>query len=152
MARDAITVNQGLRRALLDDFKAFYRHAGPDNLDSLEQIYTQDIEFHDPVHTIMGLLALKTYLRGLYNNATDVSFEYLEEQAGENGATITWIMRFCHKRLNHNEPVSVRGVTQLRFTDRVYYQEDFYDMGAMLYQHIPVLGRLIRYLNARLKG
>ncbi len=151
MARDVLTVTQGLRRTLLDDFKAFYSNASADSLDGLEKVYTQDIEFRDPIHAIMGLLALKTYLRGLYKNSSEISFEYLDEQLAENGATITWNMRFRHKRLNSGKPVNVRGITQLYFTDRVYYQEDFYDLGAMLYQHVPVLGRVIRFLNARLQ-
>jgi hypothetical protein len=46
----------------------------------------------------------------------------------------------------------VRGVTLIRFTDRIYYHEDFFDLGAMLYQHVPVLGSVIRYLNNRMSA
>lgn len=39
---------------------------------------------------------------------------------------------------------------QIRFTDRIFYHEDFYDLGAMIYQHVPVLGRIIRFINQRI--
>jgi hypothetical protein len=61
-------------------------------------------------------------------------------------------MTFSHSGLNGGKPVQVRGVTLIRFTDRIYYHEDFFDLGAMLYQHVPVLGSVIRYLNNRLSA
>lgn len=43
-----------------------------------------------------------------------------------------------------------RRITQIRFSDRIFYHEDFYDVGAMIYQHVPVLGRIIRFINQRI--
>lgn len=150
MASEMNSVSENLKVALINDFKDFYRRPSIAELENIDRIYTQDVEFRDPVHTINGRLALKTYLRGLYAGAREMGFTYLEEQIGENTASITWNMRFSHKRLNKGHPIDVKGVTLVRFTDRVYYHEDYYDLGAMLYQHVPVLGGLIRWINKRL--
>lgn len=150
MASEMNSVSANLRAALINDFKDFYRRPDLPGLESIDRIYTQDVEFRDPVHTINGRLALKNYQRSLYESASEVSFSYLDEQVSEHTATITWVMRFRHRKLKRGKPIDVKGMTLIHFTDRVYYHEDFYDLGAMLYQHVPVLGWLVRYINRRL--
>ena len=36
------------------------------------------------------------------------------------------------------------------YLDKVYYQQDQYDLGAMIYEHIPVIGPVVRFLKRRL--
>ncbi|MGM0631851.1 MAG: nuclear transport factor 2 family protein [Pseudomonadota bacterium] len=151
MATEGQTDCSALRRALLRDFKDFYSSGKPD-MDALARLYTEDVEFCDPVHTLHGRLALRRYLCDLYANATSVRFEYTEEHVTEDGASIAWWMRMVHPRLARGQEIQVRGMTMVRFSDRIFYQEDFYDLGHLLYQHIPLLGRIIRYINGRLSG
>jgi hypothetical protein len=139
------------KSTLVQEFKAFYQEANSSNLGRMDRIYTQDIEFRDPLHTILGILALKSYMKNLYANSNCVEFEYTDEQRGENSATIAWYMKFSHSSLAGGKMIKLRGITQIRFTDRIYYQEDFYDLGAMLYQHIPVLGAIVRFVNKRVR-
>jgi hypothetical protein len=150
MATEMNSVSENLRSALIRDFKTFYSQPDIAGLEGIDRIYTQDIEFRDPAHAIYGRLALKTYLRSLYGSTTDISFEYLDEQIGENSASVMWQMKFSHPRLGGGKPLKVRGMTLIRFTDRIYYHEDFFDLGAMLYQHVPVLGAVVRHLKRRL--
>lgn len=152
MASEMNSVSANLRTALIRDLKDFYRDPKAIDLDRIDRLYTQDVEFHDPVHSIHGRLALKNYLKTLYADNPDIRFTYLDDQIGENSATITWRMRFRHRRLNGGRAVELKGVTLIRFTDRIYFHEDYYDLGAMLYQHIPVLGWMIRFINRRLSA
>ena len=139
------------KNTLLQDFKAFYQEANNSNIERMDRLYTQDVEFRDPLHTILGILALKGYVKNLYASSDYIQFEYTDEQRGENSATITWNMKFSNSALAGGKVITLRGITQIRFTDRIYYQEDFYDLGAMLYQHIPVLGAIIRFVNSRVR-
>lgn len=152
MASEMNSVSANLRTALIRDLKDFYRDPKATDLDRIDRLYTQDVEFHDPVHSIHGRLALKNYLKTLYTDNPDIKFTYLDDQIGENSATITWRMRFSHRRLNGGRAVELKGVTLIRFTDRIYFHEDYYDLGAMLYQHVPVLGWVIRFINRRLSA
>jgi hypothetical protein len=152
MASEMNSVSANLRSSLIKDLKDFYRDPRVANLDGIDRLYTQDVEFHDPVHSIHGRLALKNYLKTLYTDNPDIQFTYLDDLISENSATITWQMRFSHKRLNKGRAIDLKGVTLIRFTDRIYFHEDYYDLGAMLYQHIPVIGFLIRLVNRRLSA
>ncbi len=146
----SLTIAENSKQLLLNSFKAFYQNSGELHLEQIDALYTQDVEFRDPLHTILGILALKSYMKSVYANSRDVRFEYTDEQSGENWATIAWLMHFRHPSLAGGKLLSVRGITQIRFTDRIFYHEDFYDLGAMVYQHVPVLGRIIRFINQRI--
>ena len=146
----SLTIAENAKQLLLNNFKAFYQNSGELHLEQIDALYTQDIEFRDPLHTILGILALKSYMKNLYATSRDIRFEYTDELYGENWATISWLMHFRHPSLAGGKLISVRGITQIRFTDRIFYHEDFYDLGAMIYQHVPILGRIIRFINQRI--
>lgn len=141
-----------LRRALVAEFKSFYQHADAGALDRLERLYTDDVEFRDPLHSLHGRLALRRHLRGLYQGYDMIRFDYLHESVQEDTAHISWEMTCRHRRLNRGRDFKVRGMTLVRFTDRIFYQEDFYDIGQALYCHIPVLGSALRWINRRLSA
>ncbi len=146
----SLTIAENAKQLLLNNFKAFYQNSAELHLEQIDALYTQDIEFRDPLHTILGILALKSYMKNLYATSRDIRFEYTDELYGENWATISWLMHFRHPSLAGGKLISVRGITQIRFTDRIFYHEDFYDLGAMIYQHVPILGRIIRFINQRI--
>jgi hypothetical protein len=152
MATNMNSVSDNLRAALIRDFKDFYRQPDIAGLDNIDRIYTQDVEFHDPANSLYGRLAVKNHLRSLYSNTRNIRFDYKDEQIGENSATINWVMHFSHPSLKRGAPLQVKGITIIRFTDRIFYHEDFFDLGALIYQHIPLLGMAVRYINRRLSA
>lgn len=137
---------------LIRRLKAFYAHFSADDLGQLDDIYTQDAEFRDPVHTLHGLLALKGYLRRMGANLLTYHMRYLDEQVEPDSAWLHWELDFAHRQLRNGQTITVRGMTRVRFTGKVYYHEDCYDLGALLYEHLPILGRLVRALRLRMAG
>lgn len=135
---------------LMRRLKAFYADFSAENLAQLDDIYTQDAEFRDPVHSLHGLLALKGYLRRMGTNLLAYRMRYLEEQVESDSAWFHWELDFSHRHLRKGQTITVRGMTRVRFTAKVYYHEDSYDLGALLYEHLPVLGSLIRALRRRM--
>jgi hypothetical protein len=67
--------------------------------------------------------------------------------AGE--AMLTWTMRLNLRR-GPAETLVVPGVSHLRFGDRIDYQRDHFDAGALIYENVPVLGALVRFVKRRL--
>jgi hypothetical protein len=60
-------------------------------------------------------------------------------------------MTYRHPRLKQGEPILVQGCSHLLWTDdKVFQHRDFFDAGALLYEHLPVMGRMIRWLKGRL--
>ena len=138
-----------MNNTLIEQFKNCFRDLNRTDLSQLSDIYANDVVFKDPVHEIRGLVDLEDYLTALCADIIDCRFEYLDEVISEHSAYIKWVMHFKHPKLG-NKLISVRGVSHVQFSDKVDFQEDFYDMGAMLYEQLPVLGNVTRWLKLRL--
>lgn len=136
----------------LETFLMVYRKLNAQNVHLLEQIYSADISFIDPAHKIEGLVALKRYFSELYQNVSSVSFSFTHHQQRENEAYIQWRMTLRHPRLNSNREIIVPGASYLNFNemDKVCYHRDYFDLGTMLYEQLPLLGRIIKRIKRSL--
>ena len=134
---------------LIAVFKRFFSDLQKAELSELGKIYADDIMFMDPVHKIRGLVELEDYFNSICADLSECRFEYLDELIVENSAYVKWIMHFRHPKLG-KRLISVRGVSHLQFDEKISFHEDFYDMGAMLYEQLPLLGNVTRWLRLRL--
>lgn len=135
----------------VEAFKTFYRELSPRQLDEMGSIYADGIIFRDPVHEIRGLPALHHYMSELCANLRECRFEYLDQLVGAGSAYIKWHMHFRHPQLG-SQTITVRGMTHIEFHDKIHFHEDAYDMGQLLYEHLPLLGLATRFLKRRLAG
>lgn len=136
---------------VLKDFCQFYRELDARPLSELSSIYTDDIEFCDPVHCIKGMADFRRYFEDLMQKVTHCRFDIHEVNELEEQAFLSWTMHFQHPGLNRGEMISVDGLSHLRFGEKIYFHRDYFDLGAMLYEQIPLLGRLVRGVKSRLK-
>lgn len=135
--------------SLLERFKDYFRLLHQADLSQLCGIYADGVVFKDPVHEIRGLVELEDYFTSMCADLSDCRFEYLDELVNDNAAYIKWVMHFKHSRLG-NRLISVRGISHLKLGDKIEFHEDFYDMGAMLYEQLPLIGNVTRWLKLRL--
>ncbi|MBN1956858.1 MAG: nuclear transport factor 2 family protein [Desulfuromonadales bacterium] len=129
----------------LEHFKTVYQELNRDSLDKLESIYAPDIHFIDPAHRIKGFESLSSYFSSLYQNLDSIIFTFETEIVSGNHVVLTWSMKFSHPRIAKGRPVCVEGCSWLEFNNdgKVIFHRDYFDMGAMLYEHLPLLGRII---------
>lgn len=134
---------------LIDDFIQLYQALNKDNLHLLSQVYDDSISFTDPMHQIKGLESLTQYFAKLYKNVKHIQFEIKEVQQDANQAALFWQMEYSHPKLNKGGLIRVDGMSQLKFNDKIYFHRDYFDLGQMLYEHLPCMGGLIRLLKDR---
>jgi hypothetical protein len=60
-------------------------------------------------------------------------------------------MSYQHPKLNSGKLIAVQGASRLEFKQgKVISHRDYFDGGALLYEHIPLLNRVIFFLKNRL--
>ena len=120
----------------------------------LYELYTRDVTFIDPFHRIEGVEALEAHFLKLYDNVTECRFVFHDSVRVEQQAYVTWTMQLRHPRLAGGNSVAVEGCSQLTFSTRhpgrVSRHRDYFDAGAMLYEQLPVLGGMVRWLKRRM--
>jgi hypothetical protein len=134
----------------IEQFKTLYQSFNTKTLEQLPLLYCESILFKDPVHQITGLAMLKRYFEIFYNPKHPVAFTFTNQLITEDQAFFQWQMHYSHAKLNSGAPLRLNGGTLIKFTHLIHYHEDFYDMGAMIYQHVPVLGWAIKTINQRI--
>ncbi|EKP0259626.1 nuclear transport factor 2 family protein [Aeromonas sobria] len=136
----------------LASFIALYQQLDKQQLHRLPEIYAEQVIFVDPAHRIDGLAALTDYFAAMYQRLAYCRFEITSQQQQGQEAWISWIMRFSHPRLASGQTVTVEGATRLTFDKlgKVVMHRDYFDLGAMLYEQLPLLGSVVRAIRGRL--
>lgn len=135
----------------LNTFKHVYQNLSKDNLHTLHDIYHNDIVFEDPLHKVENLTNFVAYFEDLYTNVTTCTFDITHTILSANEAAIYWEMKYQHPKLNSGNTISVIGHSHLKVKDhKVIYHRDYLDLGAMLYEHIPLIGGVVRFLKHRI--
>ncbi|ANY87046.1 MULTISPECIES: nuclear transport factor 2 family protein [Pseudomonas] len=137
--------------AYLQQFAERFARLDSNRLHELENLYSDDITFRDPLHEIQGLEALRAYFAQLYENAHDIRYTFCDAHEVLPGqGYLRWTLQFRNPRLARNRPVSLQGCSYLRWRERVHVHQDYFDAGALLYEHLPIMGSAIRWLKGRL--
>jgi len=135
----------------METFLKVYRDLNRDNVERITGIYTDDVRFVDPAHEIQGLDALLVYFRRLYENVSDVRFEFNHPLKDGSSGYVQWRMRYRHPRLKRGSEILVPGASFLKFTDdgKVWHHRDYFDMGSLLYEHLPIMGSAVGAIKRR---
>nr|WP_218953763.1 nuclear transport factor 2 family protein [Pseudomonas sp. SbOxS1] len=121
------------------------------NLHRLEQLYSHDVRFSDPLHEVQGLAALQEYFTELYANVSELGFTFHgHDQVQDGVGYLRWTLHYRHPRLRHGQPIEVVGCSYLLWHEKVYQHRDYFDAGALLYEHLPLMGTAIGWLKGRL--
>lgn len=139
---------------MIDRFCDVYRRLNVTNLELLGEVYHPDIHFVDPAHEFMGLTKLTDYFAGLYQNINSISFDFTTRIQQRDDIGLEWLMNFSHPRLKAGQAIRVEGMSRLHLGDNglIDLHRDYFDLGAMLYEQLPVLGVVIRNLKGRLSS
>lgn len=153
LASDHFT-KESIMNERIERIERIFNQLRADNTEILNDFYHPDVHFLDPIGEIRGLEEMKAYYRGMYKNVNEIRFDFPDHTVQADTHFATWIMTYSVDQLNGGRDIVVSGVSDIRFdpeTNLVIYHRDYFDMGEMVYEHISVIGRLIRYIKGRFK-
>ena len=141
-----------LQKERVERINKVWNELRKDNLHILDNFYHPKTKFVDPVGSIETLNSLKKYYSGMYNNVTEIRFDFGDQMVVEDRHVATWVMTLKADGLNGGKAVVVEGISDMRFdpeTNLVIYHRDYFDMGAMIYENIPVVGYIIKKIRSK---
>ncbi|MTD26713.1 nuclear transport factor 2 family protein [Erwinia sorbitola] len=140
------------QQVALQQLVTFYQTLNSDRLSMLAQIYHTDICLSDPVGEHRGLAVVENYFASLLKNMRYCRFVVTLTREFETDALLLWRMEYAHPSLQRGADQTLEGSSYLQFRDnKVAFQRDYYDMGAMLYEKLPLLGSAINLIKKRLQ-
>jgi ketosteroid isomerase-like protein len=115
----------------------------------LGEIYAPDAVFKDPFNEVRGVAAIERIFAHMFDQVDAPRFVIHEAIGAGDQAFLTWDFRF--RRRGRTDEMTIRGATHLRFdgAGRICLHRDYWDAAEELYEKLPLLGGLMRWLRRR---
>ena len=140
---------QGRRAS--EKFTALYADLSEKNVQArVRKTYAPDAWFNDTVATEVGIDAIEKYLLKTARGSEMIKGTTRDVAVSGSDCYVRWTLEVRTKNLAGGKPIVTEGVSQLRFDEqgRIVLHQDFWNPAAGIYQHLPLLGPAIRYVNS----
>ena len=122
----------------------------PADIDRLNEFYTPTACFKDPFNDVQGLPAIQRVFRHMYASLIEPRFVVRDIIVQGDQCFLSWDFLFRFKRFN-GELQTVRGGSQLQLDaiGLIVLHRDYWDAAEELYEKLPLVGGLMRWLKKR---
>ena len=130
---------------------AFFETLSPASLDQLEAIYTPLAYFKDPFNEVRGIHEIRRIFSHMYASLEQPRFVVTSCIVDGDQCFLSWNFSFRFKRFDRATWQTVRGASHLKFNadGRIDFHRDYWDAAEELYERLPVVGGLMRWLKQR---
>ena len=127
----------------------FYEQLQPQALDQLATHYAHDARFKDPFNEVQGLPAIRRIFEHMFVALHEPRFVVTQQLVDGHQAFLVWEFRFRFRRFDTVTEQVVRGGSHLVLDPdgRVALHRDYWDAAEELYEKLPGLGALMRWLK-----
>ena len=129
----------------------FFESLQPESVARMGQLYTDDAYFKDPFNEVQGLVQVQRIFSHMYVALDNPHFVVTERVVQGEQCFLVWDFKFRFKRFDTTTEQTVRGTSHLRFAadGRISYHRDYWDAAEELYEKLPVVRVLMRWLKKR---
>ena len=129
---------------------ALFEGLAPADLPRLPEIYTPNARFKDPFNEVQGVAAITRIFEHMFEALEAPRFVIRDVIVQGDECFLSWDFVFRMKRFSGAEQV-IRGATHLQLAadGRIAVHRDYWDAAEELYEKLPVVGALMRWLKRR---
>lgn len=142
---------EALQRIAATRITAFFEALTPERLGELETFYTAGVYFKDPFNEVRGVSNVRDVFKHMYRALHEPRFIVTASIVDGDQCFLSWNFEFYFKRFDTRTLQTIRGGSHLKFTDGglVDYHRDYWDAAEELYEKLPAIGKLMRWLKNR---
>jgi steroid Delta-isomerase len=125
----------------------------PADVERLGELYAADARFKDPFNEVQGVAAIQQVFRHMFVALDMPRFVIRDVICDGDQCFLSWDFLFRMRRFRNDEQC-IRGATHLRLAadGRIDEHRDYWDAAEELYQKLPLVGALMRWLKRRANG
>ena len=129
----------------------FFEQLKPQDLPRLPELYAADARFKDPFNDVQGLAAIERIFAHMFDALDSPHFIVTERIVQGQQCFLVWDFRFRFRRFDTQSWQTVRGGTHVVFNEEglVTLHRDYWDAAEELYEKLPLVGGLMRWLKRR---
>ncbi len=128
----------------------FFEHLAPADLARLHTLYTPEARFKDPFNAVQGVPAIAGIFEHMFKNLNQPRFVVLEAVHQGDRLFLSWDFLFGMKRWQAGEQrIHGGSLLKLAADGRISEHRDYWDAAEELYEKLPAVGALMRWLKRR---
>jgi hypothetical protein len=129
----------------------FFEALTPQSVPQLHALYDAQARFKDPFNEVQGLPEIERIFRHMYVALDGPHFVITSQLVDGAQAFLTWEFRFRFKRFDTHTLQTVRGGSHILFNEQglVTLHRDYWDAAEELYEKLPLLGGVMRWLKKK---
>ena len=130
----------------------FWQTLTPQTVDDIATVYADDASFRDPFNDVRGIEKIQRIFADMFVRLDAPTFTIIETIEQPHGALLIWDFDFRLKSLKPQLTRRIHGTSHIRFDadGRVSYHRDYWDAAGELYEKLPLVGALMRWLQNRM--
>jgi ketosteroid isomerase-like protein len=136
--------------AAVQRIRAAFEQLTPADLPALATIYTADARFKDPFNEVQGTAAIRAVFEHMFATLQQPRFVIHDCIVQGRQCFLTWDFLFGLPRLGPAEQC-IRGGSHLVLAEdgRIAVHRDYWDAAEELYEKLPLVGSVMRWLKRR---
>jgi steroid Delta-isomerase len=129
----------------------YFESLTPKSVERIPEFYTQGAYFKDPFNEVRGRGAVQQIFEHMFKALHEPRFVVTARVVQGSECFLVWDFKFRFKRFDTLSEQTVRGTSHLKFSPdgKIMYHRDYWDAAEELYEKLPLLGRLMRWLKKR---
>lgn len=147
----AVGLDTAIARAAVDRLCELFEHLSGERLSELAPLYAEGARFKDPFNEVFGSAAITQIFEHMFESLHEPRFVVSQRIVDSAQVFLVWEMHFRFKRFDTVTPQVIRGGSHLTLAEdgRVQDHRDYWDAAEELYEKLPVVGGLMRWLKKR---
>lgn len=136
----------------VDELVSYFETLTPETVERMHEFYTDDAYFRDPFNEVTGLANFRPIFQHMFEAMHEPRFVILERVIQGDSVVLTWDFTFRIKRLKPELPRKIHGLSLLKLSadGRVCWHRDYWDAAGELYEQLPIIGALMRWLKRKM--
>jgi limonene-1,2-epoxide hydrolase len=133
------------------EISQFFEALTLEDMGRLGDIYASDARFTDPFNDVQGIDAVARIYRHMFASLASPRFIITNRIVEGAQCFLTWESHFCFKRFQPEVTQIVVGGSHLVFdaAGRIAVHRDYWDAAGEIYEKLPLVGTLMRWLKKR---
>jgi len=130
---------------------AFFEALTPQSVADIPSYYATSARFKDPFNDVTGLRAIEGIFAHMFVALESPRFVVKEQIVQGQQCFLTWEFRFRFKNFQQSQEQVILGGSHLVFAadGLVTLHRDYWDAAEELYEKLPVVGSVMRWLKKR---
>ncbi len=137
--------------AAVDRIVAFFEQLSPEAVRQMDRIYAPGARFKDPFNEVQGVEAVAGIFAHMYTALHEPRFVVTSRVVQGRQCFLTWDFLVRFQRFSPDTTQTIRGASHLELDaeGRITLHRDYWDAAEELYEKLPVVGGLMRWLKRR---